>query len=242
MKTFETYVQEQCPGEYATNNSPEGFERWLEQLDVQEVMDMAEAYGKDVEQEVVQRVRAQIKEMEILSFMGMDIVARVPDSNRMDKVQTNKVLSYAKKTINELINAPFRPSQDKSTDKILEDFIRKFCNDHNGEIRFLRSVFYDKKDGAEQIIAFLTTSITQALAEERSMAWEGEAVKQAYIQGKSHGISEEYERVRGIIEKELKLLSSAYAGLETLPEKSANLAIRDSFIRIQTINQINKNI
>jgi len=93
MKTFETYVQEQCPGEYATNNSPEGFERWLEQLDVQEVMDMAEAYGKDVEQEVVQRVR-------------------------------------------------------------------------------------------------------------------------------------------GVIEKELKLLSSAYAGLETLPEKSANLAIRDSFIRI----------
>jgi len=75
-----------------------------------------------------------------------------------------------------------------------------------------------------------------------SKAWEGEAVKQAYIQGKSHGISEEYERVRGIMQEELKLLSGVYAGLETLPEKSANLAIRDSFIRIQTINQINKNI
>jgi len=55
-------------------------------------------------------------------------------------------------------------------------------------------------------------------------------------------LAEEKDRMRGIIEKELKLLSSAYAGLETLPEKSANLAIRDSFIRIQTINQINKNI
>jgi len=65
MKTFETYVQEQCPGEYATNNSPEGFERWLEQLDVQEVMDMAEAYGKDVEQEVVQRVRGEIESLEV---------------------------------------------------------------------------------------------------------------------------------------------------------------------------------
>ena len=53
----------------------------------------------------------------------------------------------------------------------------------------------------------LATSITQALAEDR-------------------------ERVVREIEKELKLLSSAYAGLETLPEKSANLAIRDSFVKI----------
>ena len=45
----------------------------------------------------------------------------------------------------------------------------------------------------------VATKITQALAEERSKAWEGEAVKQAYIQGKSHGISEEYERMRGEI-------------------------------------------
>ena len=48
MKTFETYLQEQCPSEYAVNNSPEGFERWLEQLDVQEVMDMAESYGVQI--------------------------------------------------------------------------------------------------------------------------------------------------------------------------------------------------
>ena len=52
--------------------------------------------------------RLEDKEMFILSFMGMDIVARVPDSNRMDKNQTNKVLSYAKKTLNVLINAPFK--------------------------------------------------------------------------------------------------------------------------------------
>ena len=52
------------------------------------------------------------------------------------------------------------------TDKILAEFVREFCNDHNGEIRFLRGVFYDEKDGAEQIIAFLTSKIAQALAEE----------------------------------------------------------------------------
>jgi len=45
-------------------------------------------------------------------------------------------------------------------------------------------------------------------------------------------LAEDRKRVRGIMQQELKLLSSAYAGLETLPEKSANLAIRDSFIRI----------
>jgi len=47
---------------------------------------------------------------------------------------------------------------------------------------------------------FLTTSIAQALAEERSKAWEGEAVKQAYIQGRLHALAEERERVRGNVE------------------------------------------
>jgi len=53
----------------------------------------------------------------------------------------------------------------------------------------------------EAIKAFISTAIAQAIAEERSKAWEGEAVKQAYIQGKSHSISEAYERMRGVIEK-----------------------------------------
>ena len=39
----------------------------------------------------------------------------------------------------------------------------------------------------EAIKAFISTAIAKAIAEERSKAWEGEAVKQAYIQGKSHG-------------------------------------------------------
>ena len=62
MKTFETYLQEQCPSEYATNNSPEGFERWLEQLDVQEVMDMAEVYVAEIEREMIKSVREELTE------------------------------------------------------------------------------------------------------------------------------------------------------------------------------------
>jgi len=40
-------------------------------------------------------------------------------------------------------------------ERIVNKFILEFCNDHNGEIRFLRSIFYDEKDGAETIIKFI---------------------------------------------------------------------------------------
>ena len=56
---------------------------------------------------------------------------------------------------------------NKYITKRLEEFIREFCNDHNGKVRFLRGVFYDEKDGAERIMNFLSESIQQAVAEER---------------------------------------------------------------------------
>jgi hypothetical protein len=43
---------------------------------------------------------------------------------------------------------------------ILEEFRKKYCNDHNGEVRFLRSVFYDEKDGAQEIEAFIEQALT----------------------------------------------------------------------------------
>jgi len=61
----------------------------------------------------------------------------------------------------------------------------------------------------------LTTKITQALAEERSKAWEGEAVKQAYIQGKSQAIAEERERV-------VKGLLKEYKGQESQIQDAVN--------------------
>ena len=51
------------------------------------------------------------------------------------------------------------------TDKLKEMFIREFCNDHNGEVRFMRGIFYDEKDGAERIIDFLETAGDQVIAE-----------------------------------------------------------------------------
>ena len=44
MKTFEEFLQNKCPCH--TNNSPEGFEKWLEQLDTQDIIDYAESYGE----------------------------------------------------------------------------------------------------------------------------------------------------------------------------------------------------
>lgn len=46
MKTFEEFLGSKCPGELQTNNSPEGEDKWVEQLDVQELIDFANEYGE----------------------------------------------------------------------------------------------------------------------------------------------------------------------------------------------------
>ena len=51
--------------------------------------------------------------------------------------------------------------KDKGIEEIKNEFISKFCNDHNGEIRFLRSIFYDEKDGAEEILNFISQALSQ---------------------------------------------------------------------------------
>lgn len=43
-QTFDEFLSDIC--DCHTNNSPEGFENWLEQLDTQEIMDYAQAYGE----------------------------------------------------------------------------------------------------------------------------------------------------------------------------------------------------
>ena len=44
MKTFEEFLADICPCH--TNNGPEGYDRWVEQLDIQELIDYADSYGK----------------------------------------------------------------------------------------------------------------------------------------------------------------------------------------------------
>ena len=43
-------------------------------------------------------------------------------------------------------------------------FESEFCNNHQKPIRFLRSVFYDEQDGAEQIEQFLLSEIDRAVS------------------------------------------------------------------------------
>lgn len=52
-------------------------------------------------------------------------------------------------------------TKEQIIEQIMDEFISKFCNNHGGEIRFLRQVFYDEKDGAEQIITFLESSLSK---------------------------------------------------------------------------------
>ena len=49
-----------CPSH--TNNGPEGFERWLEDLDTQDVMDYAEGYGEEIRKRTLEDVREALHE------------------------------------------------------------------------------------------------------------------------------------------------------------------------------------
>ena len=47
-KTFDDFLGEKCPSERQTNNSPEGEDRWIEELDTAEVMEFAQEYGDEM--------------------------------------------------------------------------------------------------------------------------------------------------------------------------------------------------
>ena len=55
--------------------------------------------------------------------------------------------------------------------ELIEEFVKKFCNDHNGEVRFLRGIFYDEKDGAEEILEFISQAFTR-LSAEKDREWK----------------------------------------------------------------------
>ena len=70
FQTFEKFLEGKCPSH--TNNSPEGFENWLADLDVQDVMDYAENWGSmqytQGKQDLVEYIRPTTDKMsEILA-------------------------------------------------------------------------------------------------------------------------------------------------------------------------------
>jgi hypothetical protein len=46
-------------------------------------------------------------------------------------------------------------------EKKLAEFEKKFCNNHQKPIRFLRSIFFNTQDGAEQIEQFISNLIDE---------------------------------------------------------------------------------
>jgi hypothetical protein len=72
MKTFEEFLNDKC--ECHTNNSPEGFERWLEQLDGDEYMVYADEYGKEcwneAKKEITEASKVNKYSGEIPQFKG----------------------------------------------------------------------------------------------------------------------------------------------------------------------------
>ena len=85
---------------------------------------------------------------------------------------------------------------NRTKEEIMKEFIREFCNDHNGPVRFLRGVFYDERDGAEQIISFLSSALNEYGAGQRE---EGKIIgcNTLYEDGRSKAFEEIEEVISG---------------------------------------------
>ena len=57
-------------------------------------------------------------------------------------------------------------------ERMLKEFEKEFCNNHQKPIRFLRSVFYDEQDGAEQIENFIEIVLSKQIKEIEKEIWE----------------------------------------------------------------------
>lgn len=75
--TFEQFLQNTCPGEVHTNNSPEGFENWLEQQDVNDIMEYAEMYGNLCRNEGQQNLLDEMREDERKLLEGFSYKPKV---------------------------------------------------------------------------------------------------------------------------------------------------------------------
>jgi hypothetical protein len=67
VKTFEDFMQEQCPdgGRGGADGAQEAYERWVENLDAQEVWELAEKWGEyqffSGKEFVIEMLRPQIE-------------------------------------------------------------------------------------------------------------------------------------------------------------------------------------
>jgi len=110
----------------------------------------------------------------------------------------------------------------------IEEMVRDFC-----------SVTPKSKSEVRRRI---NGSIAQAIAEERSKAWEVEAVKQAYIQGKSQALAEERERVvekiREIVIKIIHDLIIGERSSRTYKNYCGQDWVAETYIEKQLVNSV----
>lgn len=62
--TFEDFLMERCQSH--TNNSPEGFENWLEKQDIGDIMEYTEMYGMICRIEGKEDLLKELKETKLL--------------------------------------------------------------------------------------------------------------------------------------------------------------------------------
>ncbi len=59
-------------------------------------------------------------------------------------------------------DTPHLMTKQQTIEEMVKEFREKFCNDHERPIRFLRSIFWDEQDGAEQIEFFILQALSTA--------------------------------------------------------------------------------
>ena len=77
----------------------------------------------------------------------------------------------------------------KTIQTILDEFEKEFCNNHQKPIRFLRSIFYDEQDGAEQIKFFLRQALIHQLDELKGKV---DGCQEIYTSGSRKGEVKEH--------------------------------------------------
>ena len=88
-KTFEEFLRERCPSECQTNNSQDGEDRWLEQLDGSEYEEFGQEYGHYMF--IMGGIDAYDKSIKIVKEINKDA-----DAEYMQKVDAdhNKITLY----------------------------------------------------------------------------------------------------------------------------------------------------
>jgi len=61
-----------------------------------------------------------------------------------------------------------KPMTNNNWIELRKEYIHKFCNDHNGEVRWLRGIFMDDDDAIEEHLTFISNLLIQKDQEHKA--------------------------------------------------------------------------